>query len=130
MVDIPPGGSDIGVSGTVQALETADYVEGATADNFYADNHIVTWTTATGAASLDAALAAVHGGGSGLTDTDSIVFTFYNSTSTNVETWYVPDVDKDGNGGTQGYLLASFTDLAASAIAATFNPATFEFVTI
>ena len=114
--------------GAVVGLASTDYTEGASADNFFADNHVVVWTHAAGAATEAAALAAIAAGGSSITDHSSVFLVWYDSTNTVVTLSYISDTgDATPAGGAAAHsnnsssTIATFSDVAAAEIAATFS---------
>ena len=116
--------------GATTALAGTDYKEGDTAANFFTDNAVNVWTNTTGAGGLAAALTAINGGGSTVTNAASAFLMYYDSTATAVQLWYIGDTDtgNDGYDATSSELLASF-DLAAADLAS-LAATNFETLTI
>ena len=106
-------------AGTLVALAAGDYAEGASADNFYADNKVNVWTHAAGAANLAAALQAIHAGGSTVGNNQSVFLVWYDSTATVTTLSHVTDSGTAGANAV-GTTIATFEDVAAADIAASF----------
>ena len=105
----------------LETLAAADYAEGASADNFYGDNKVNVWTHAAGAASLDAALDAIHAGGSTVGDNTSVALVWYDSANKAVTLSWITDAGTvNGGFDSTASTLATFEDVAAADIATAF----------
>ena len=119
--------TDAGTTSNAQVdLASTDYSEDALA---VLDNHINVVTSSTGYASVSALLDAQT---SAVADHSSLIAVFYNSTDKEVQLHYVSDVDDaaDDYVGAVSTHLMTFSDIAATEIAAAFSADSFGTIAV
>ena len=120
--------------GAVVTLHASDYGEGATTADFFVADGVNVVTTEAGYANIGLAIDAIHDGASTLEDHADFFLVWYDSGNTVVTLSYVSDAGDDDHtsGGSDAHFqdnvsttLATFSDVAADAIAASFGNANF-----
>ncbi|MDC1282300.1 hypothetical protein N8Z18_00865, partial [bacterium] len=125
----PDAGTDTAATDgteTITALAAADYAEVTAATGTLDDNHVTVVDIAAGYADLEALYDAFDGGGDGGGSNESHIIIFMNSTSNDVEMWYVSDTGTDTDrSDIVASQLASFDNITGADIGDAFAATNF-----